>query len=329
MVAHEFSHALAARRYGIKTPDITLLPIGGLARLERIPERPSQEFIVAISGPIVNLVIWASLVFVFKVDANPDKLMSLEDQAQGFWGRLAAVNLFLVVFNLIPAFPMHGGRVLRALLATRIERVLATQIAARIGQGLALAFVLVGLTSGQPVLMLIAVFVFLAAGAESSSVSQKALASDYRARDVMIDQFISLKLGDTVADAADAVIKTTQVEFPVMDLRGKLMGFLDRRSMVAAMKEDATTSIEVPMSVSVITIHEGAPISDFLVVPCKIRDCQLWSSLTIKAPYEDTRAKRMSMNGAHCEPQPMSVLDNGMAETVLLLDLRRSRHWSR
>lgn len=264
VVAHEFGHALAARYYGIKTPDITLLPIGGLARLERIPERPSQEFVVAIAGPAVNVLIWAVLVFVVGAETNPDMLMSIEDQAQGFWGRLAAINLFLVVFNLIPAFPMDGGRVLRALLSTRINRVRATKIAARIGQGVAILFALLGLTSGQPVLLLIAGFVFLAAGAESSFESQKALALDYRARDVMIDQYLSLELSQPISDAADAVIKTTQVEFPIVDSRGELVGFLDRRSIIEALRTSATTPLKEPMNKKIVAIREDAPLSEVL-----------------------------------------------------------------
>jgi stage IV sporulation protein FB len=125
VVAHEYGHALMARRYGIATPDITLLPIGGLARLERMPERPGQEIAVALAGPAVNVAIWAVLVLVLGVDTDVARLAAIEDAGAGFWGRVAAVNLFLVAFNMIPAFPMDGGRVFRALLAMRLGRVRA------------------------------------------------------------------------------------------------------------------------------------------------------------------------------------------------------------
>lgn len=165
VVAHEFGHALMARRYGIKTPDITLLPIGGLARLERMPEKPRQEIAVALAGPAVNVVIAAILILVMGASIEADALQTLENPTLGFVARLASVNVFLVVFNLIPAFPMDGGRVLRALLAMRYSRLQATRVAARIGQGLAFVFGYFGLM-GNPMLIFIAIFVFLAANAE-------------------------------------------------------------------------------------------------------------------------------------------------------------------
>jgi Zn-dependent protease len=129
VVLHELGHAVAARRYGIRTPRITLLPIGGVAELESMPEKPSEEIVVALAGPLVNVVIAAVLILVVGTSVDPDALASMEDPRVGFWARLAAVNIWLVLFNLIPAFPMDGGRVLRALLATRYSRVRATEIA--------------------------------------------------------------------------------------------------------------------------------------------------------------------------------------------------------
>ena len=136
VVAHEFGHALMARRYGIKTPDITLLPIGGLARLERMPEKPAQEIAVALAGPAVNLVIAAVLILVLGAGVDADALQALENPTVSFLARLATVNVFLVVFNLIPAFPMDGGRILRGLLAVRLPYLKATRIA-RAGEQLA------------------------------------------------------------------------------------------------------------------------------------------------------------------------------------------------
>ena len=145
VVAHEFGHALAARRYGIRTPDITLLPIGGLARLERMPEKPGQEIVVALAGPAVNVVIALVLILVMNARFDMQALQRLDNPALGFMVRLASVNIFLVLFNLIPAFPMDGGRVLRALLALWYSRTQATNIAARIGQALAFVFGFFGL----------------------------------------------------------------------------------------------------------------------------------------------------------------------------------------
>lgn len=170
VVAHEYGHALMARRYGIPTPDITVLPIGGLARLARMPERPSAEIAVALAGPAVNVAIWAVLT---AFGASADTGMFFGYGGASFLGSLSAVNLFLVLFNMIPAFPMDGGRVLRAVLALRFDRLRATKIAAGAGQALAVGFAVWGVTSGNPLLVLIAVFVFMAASAEAKAMEQR------------------------------------------------------------------------------------------------------------------------------------------------------------
>lgn len=238
VVAHEFGHALAARRYGIATPDITLLPIGGMARLDHMPEKPSQEIVVALAGPAVNVVIWAVLVLILGVTTDLDHLAAIENPAANFWGRLAAVNLFLVLFNLIPAFPMDGGRVLRALLSFRFGRVRATQLAARTGQALAFVFGFLGLSSGNPILVLIAFFVFMAATAESADVAMRDLAHNLPARAAMITLFDTLHPDDSLRDAAERLLRTTQHEFPVLTEDGTLAGFLTRQAIFSGMSGD-------------------------------------------------------------------------------------------
>ena len=166
VVAHEYGHALMARRFGIRTPDITLLPIGGMARLQRIPTRPGQELAVALAGPAVNVVIWAILALGLGAEALLSDLRGMADPDRAFLSRLATVNLILVLFNLIPAFPMDGGRVFRALLAYVMDRRRATWIAGRTGQALAIGFAGWSLYTGNPLLLLVAFFVFAAAGAE-------------------------------------------------------------------------------------------------------------------------------------------------------------------
>ncbi len=234
VVAHEFGHALMARNYGIRTPDITLLPIGGLARLERMPEKPLQEIAVALAGPAVNVVIAAVLILVLGAGIDADALQALENPTVSFLARLASVNVFLVVFNLIPAFPMDGGRVLRAVLAMRYSRVHATQIAARIGQGLAFLFGFLGLM-GNPMLIFIAIFVYLAATAEARQTGLQDVARNIGVRDAMITSYEALGPQATIGEAADALLRTTQHEFPVIDGGGHLRGVLTRNAMIKAL----------------------------------------------------------------------------------------------
>lgn len=259
---HELGHALAARRYGIATPDITLLPIGGLARLSRIPERPSEEIVIALAGPAVNVVIAAILILVLGARVDLADLVELENPALGFLARLAAVNIFLVLFNLIPAFPMDGGRVLRAALAYPLGRRRATEIAAGIGQVLAFAFGFFGLMSGNAVLVFIAIFVFLAAQAEASDAGLADLARGLPVDRAMIRTFETLSPQATVDDAADALIRTTQHEFPIVDGGGTLRGVLTRDAMIRSLKETGpATPVSEAMTTGVPMLAAGAPLS--------------------------------------------------------------------
>jgi Zn-dependent protease/CBS domain-containing protein len=249
VVAHEFGHALAARRYGIRTPDITLLPIGGLARLERMPEKPGQEIVVALAGPAVNVVIAVALILIMNTRFDFEALQSLDNPALSFMMRLASVNIFLVVFNLIPAFPMDGGRVLRAVLALWYPRPRATNIAARIGQALAFVFGFVGLIGGNPLLIFIAIFVYLAATAEAQMVGLQDISRNLGVTDAMITRFEVLGPQATIGDAAALLLRTTQHEFPVVDGAGKLRGFITRNAMIAALsKSGAGTSVMEAMT---------------------------------------------------------------------------------
>ena len=165
VVLHEFGHAFAARAFGIRTRDITLYAIGGVARLNRIPDKPWQELIVAIAGPLVNVVIAAALSFVTHVTADFQQFDQLESPRIELLVKVARANVFLVIFNLIPAFPMDGGRILRALLAMVMPYARATQIAAWIGQGLAVLFAIFGFFY-SPLLIFIAFTVFVGAQQE-------------------------------------------------------------------------------------------------------------------------------------------------------------------
>ena len=265
VVAHEFGHAIMARRFGVRTPSITLLPIGGLARLEKIPEAPAEEIAVALAGPAVNVAIWACLTLLFGPGDGGSLLGAIDDTGQGFIQRLAAVNLFLAVFNMIPAFPMDGGRVLRAALATRMDRVLATRIAATAGQAIAFAFGFLGLTAGNPLLLLIAIFVFLAAMAESSDVALHDLAKGFAARDAIITSFEALTPDASMKSAEAALLRTTQTEFPVLGADKRLLGVLTKAAVVAnAQASRPVQRVEDAMVTDVKTLKLTDPMEDVL-----------------------------------------------------------------
>jgi Zn-dependent protease len=171
VVLHEFGHALTARRFGIRTRDVTLLPIGGVARLERMPEDPRQEFWVALAGPVVNVAIAGMLALWLLLTGLEPGGLSMTGGSLA--ARLMSVNLALVAFNILPAFPMDGGRVLRALLAQRTGYVEATDLAAKIGRGMAVLFGIVGLF-WNPLLVIIAIFVWSGAGQEAEMVRRRA-----------------------------------------------------------------------------------------------------------------------------------------------------------
>jgi Zn-dependent protease/CBS domain-containing protein len=236
VLAHEFGHIVMARRFGVMTPDVTLLPIGGVARLERIPEKPSEELLIAIAGPAVNVVISLVLVAFFGASLHTQGLAAMESAQISMVDRLAAVNLFLAVFNMIPAFPMDGGRVLRALLAIRLGHVRATEIAASIGQFVAFGLGFLGLF-GNPLLIFIAIFVYLAASSEAQLVAMRAMARDVPVNAAMMTQYATLNPDEHIDAAVETLLRTSQSEFPVIDAERRLLGVLGRAGMIRALKQ--------------------------------------------------------------------------------------------
>jgi Zn-dependent protease/CBS domain-containing protein len=236
VLLHELGHVFAARRFGVQTRDVTLWPFGGIASMERMPEKPSQELIVALAGPAVNVAIAAGLLLWLGQRLNPESLTQIQDPAVSLAAKLAGANIILVLFNMIPAFPMDGGRVLRALLAMRMGNARATEMAATIGQGFAIVFGVVGILY-NPMLLIIAVFIFLAASGEAAQAQLRAVAQSTLVSDAMITEFQTLATNATVNDAAEALIRTTQTEFPVVDGSGRLRGVLTRDAMIKALKE--------------------------------------------------------------------------------------------
>ncbi len=242
VVLHELGHAYAARRYGIRTRSITLYPIGGLAALDRLPEAPAQEVVVALAGPAVNILIALVLVALFGARIELAALSEFGTPGADFLSRLATVNLVLAVFNLIPAFPMDGGRVLRAVLGFTMSRAQATQAAARVGQMLAIALGFLGLL-GNPVLVLIAVFVYLAAGTEAYSATLHDFARGRPVGDAMIVHFEALSTHSTLDDAARMLLETTQREFPVLDAQHHVAGFVASRALVDSLGAQAGSTL--------------------------------------------------------------------------------------
>lgn len=237
VVLHEFGHALAARAYGIRTPDITLLPIGGVARLERIPEKPSQELVVALAGPAVNVVIAFGLYVVLGKFFDLGDLASVEDQRGNLLTKLLAVNVMLVVFNLIPAFPMDGGRILRALLATRIKHARATRIAAGIGQAVAILLGILGLL-GNPVLLFIAVFVFFGAQQEAAYATLKESMEETSVAQIMETPPPLLNPAMTVLEAARVAMSQPASSYPLVDAQLRFLGLVPASDLAAAMAEE-------------------------------------------------------------------------------------------
>ena len=241
VLLHEFGHALAARVFGIPTPDITLLPIGGVARLQRMPDKPWQELIVAIAGPLVNVVIAAVLIFVLGGQAALEHVEQMQQPGAGMLAKLASVNVMLVLFNLIPAFPMDGGRVLRSLLAMTMPYGRATQISAWIGQALAFVFGFIGLFT-NPMLIFIAFFIFLGAQQESAAAQMKDLSQDLRVGEAMVTHLVRLQRDATLEDAVEALLRTSQHEFPVVDEDDRVLGVLTRDDIIAALRRNGPTT---------------------------------------------------------------------------------------
>lgn len=241
VLLHEYGHSLVAQRLGIEILDITMLPIGGLARMKALPERPADEVKIAVAGPLVNVVLAtifyaiAYLGFGITPFAVPD-LKSAEGSVGSLFSYLGLMNVILGVFNLIPAFPMDGGRVLRGLLASRMGPVRATEIAASVGQFFAFLFFIYGLLGGQILLVLIAVFIWFGAGGEAELVRQRELMRGLTVADVMGNK----RRTETITpyhnfgQVLDTVIHGYQEDFPVLDDNGRVVGMFTRNELLAA-----------------------------------------------------------------------------------------------
>ncbi len=245
---HEYGHALSARYYGVDTTDITLLIIGGVARLMRLPEKPWQEFVVAAAGPAVNVVI-AVVVYLFLW--LTDSSFFPEQQIIGshnFLQYFALANISLVVFNLLPAFPMDGGRMLRAVLNIKLSRLKATYIAKLVGQFLAALAAGIGIYFGHYTLIFIAIFVFVSARAEYQGLKQEAFLTNHQVKDAMKQQFYIVQQSNNIEYAVQLLTNSGQQHFPVLNMM-ELNGILTHQQILRAISKKDTF----------------APISDYMI----------------------------------------------------------------
>jgi Zn-dependent protease len=263
VVLHELGHALAARRYGIQTKDITLYPIGGVARLEKMPEHPRQELVVALAGPAVNFIITLLLApFIFTSHWLPDQNQKeLVIGYQNFLPMLGMLNVWLALFNLIPAFPMDGGRVLRALLSMRMSREKATQIAAGIGKLLAFGFVLIGFYS-NPFLIFIGLFIILGANAEEQMVKTQALIVDLTAKDALMTQYQTLDKNEPISNAIKLLLNGQAKNFLVTD-QGQPFGTLNRDDIIRGIEQHHESDpVQTITQTELVYISENTPLND-------------------------------------------------------------------
>jgi Zn-dependent protease/CBS domain-containing protein len=263
VLLHELAHAVVARRFGFATRDITLLPIGGVARLERMPEQPRQEILVALAGPAVNVALAAVFFLAFRARHPETPLWWSPDtpvDVAPLLARLFWVNVSLAVFNLLPAFPMDGGRVLRAALAWRGDFVTATRRAAVVGQAFALLLGVVGVFV-DPMLVFIALFVWIGAAAEAGAVQARAALAGMPVQQAMIARFVALSATDTLADASAALLRGEQTDFPIVDAAGALVGVLPRRALIEGL---ARHGPQAPVAVAMAPAPSPAHPRDML-----------------------------------------------------------------
>ncbi len=259
VVLHEFGHALAARRYGIQTEDIILSPIGGVARMRRMPDKPLREFIVALAGPMVNVVI-AFILGIYFIASNME-FFTLMGESGGIldevtaksyvdnmpWldqgiGVLIMVNIMLVLFNLIPAFPMDGGRMFRAILSGFTDRVTATKIAAYVGQAFAVIFLVIGLSQQQYMFALVGFFVGYMAMNELRMIRTDALYSGLKVGQVTRYNYTRLDVFSTQSQVIEMFMHGWEKNFLVFDGDGTLIGILTEASIIKWMNDTASFS---------------------------------------------------------------------------------------
>lgn len=290
VVLHELGHCLTARRFGIGTRDITLLPIGGLARLDRMPEKPGHELLIALAGPAVNVVIGVILYALLRAPQPGQGLADIRLAGGDLMVNLFRANALMAVFNLIPAFPMDGGRVLRALLSLKLGFARATEAAATVGQALAWGAGSIAIFSHNWWLLIIAVFVVLGAEAEADFVKTKSALAASRVEDIMIREFRALTVEEPLAEAVKHSLAGFQQDFPVL-ADGRVVGVLTRRRLLAGLS----------------SAGDRAPVRDFML-----------SDFRTAFAWESTGEAFQRLHDCDCHAMP--VLHDGRLVGVLTAD---------
>lgn len=235
VLIHEIGHSLIARRFGKKVKSITLLPIGGVATIEEMPEKPSQEIAMAIVGPFINLAI-AGLLYVVIGHWSGIGMPNLyPESAQELFAGLIGVNIMLAIFNMIPAFPMDGGRVLRGILALGMDYVRATSTAVFVGQAVSMLFIFYGIFFNWW-LALIGFFIYVGAGGEKQHVMLRSVLQHVTAEDAMATEFQSVRPDETLSQAVEHVYHGCQDDFPVVE-DGRVVGVLTRNRLLSSIHE--------------------------------------------------------------------------------------------
>lgn len=288
---HEFGHALVAKYYKVRVGSITLLPIGGVANLERMPDKPMQEFLIALAGPLVNFALAALLLpFIIltvgmqvsagTVQGDISQIMrgmlagAMQPSVSNLLVYLLATNVLLGLFNLLPAFPMDGGRILRALLAMAMPYVQATRTAVLVGRVFAVLMAIWGIMGGGIILMLIAFFIYVGGGAEREAVESRAVLRHATAEQALSHNAVSLYASERLSRAVDLIMNSYQTDYAVLDLSGNFIGVLTRPRLVAALKSQGPDA----RVVDVMLRAEEIPV----VTPATTLD-QVWEKMATSA----------------------------------------------
>ncbi len=277
VLAHEFAHAFTSRHYGIRTLEIVMFPIGGVSRLERNP-KPSEEFWISAAGPLVNLLISVGVflyMYLSHQPISPRPVSFLEPSNSSVMDRIAEANLILAAFNIIPAFPMDGGRMLRAILAKFKPEEEATRVAAWSGRMLAISMGLYGLLYAHFLLVFVAFFVYLGAAQESAASMGRSLTSGIPVRAAMLTEYHTLTHGNTIRDASNLLLATSQQDFPIVH-SDQVIGLLGRNALLRAMATDGPESyVAGHMERSYTTLSPDMNLAEVLPLMAQSGACAL------------------------------------------------------